>query len=230
MRPPAKCGRASRANQFRGLDFEARDRSVAGAQCGNDAAGTLSPLRSVGLHKLKGEPQTSVGDDSECALGAFVSSLKRRTPTTSRSSTITEDNLMPPVAHPGPLSETRARRAQAQPPIGLSLDIGVPSGRITDILNGRPLDHPLIPRSGLGRYFGNRARFWLDLQSQFEHRNDRARKGQGDRQARAAGKTRRECVVGRVSRRRDPPLVIMADYAPLSPPSALAKFGSTPLS
>jgi addiction module HigA family antidote len=49
----------------------------------------------------------------------------------------------------------------------LSLDLGVPSGRITDILNGRraiTADTALR----LGRYFGNSAQFWLDLQSQHD--------------------------------------------------------------
>ena len=48
-----------------------------------------------------------------------------------------------------------------------ALDIAVPSGRITDILNGRRS----ISADGavrLGRYFGNRAQFWLDLQSQYD--------------------------------------------------------------
>jgi addiction module HigA family antidote len=49
----------------------------------------------------------------------------------------------------------------------LSLDIGVPSGRITDILNGRrSITADTAVR--LGRYFGNRAQFWLDLQSQYD--------------------------------------------------------------
>jgi addiction module HigA family antidote len=49
----------------------------------------------------------------------------------------------------------------------LSLDIGVPSGRITDILNGRrAISADTAVR--LGRYFGNKARFWLDLQSQYD--------------------------------------------------------------
>ena len=49
----------------------------------------------------------------------------------------------------------------------LSLDLGVPSGRISDILNGRraiTADTALR----LGRYFGNSAQFWLDLQSQYD--------------------------------------------------------------
>ena len=49
----------------------------------------------------------------------------------------------------------------------LALDLGVPSGRVTDILNGRraiTADTALR----LARYFGNSAQFWLDLQSQYE--------------------------------------------------------------
>jgi antitoxin HigA-1 len=49
----------------------------------------------------------------------------------------------------------------------LALDLGVPSGRITDILNGRrsiTADTALR----LGRYFGNSPQFWLELQSQYE--------------------------------------------------------------
>jgi addiction module HigA family antidote len=49
----------------------------------------------------------------------------------------------------------------------LSLDLGVPSGRITDILNGRrAITADTAVR--LGRYFGNGAQFWLDLQSQHD--------------------------------------------------------------
>jgi addiction module HigA family antidote len=48
----------------------------------------------------------------------------------------------------------------------LSLDIGVPSGRITDILNARrSITADTAVR--LGRYFGNSAQFWLDLQGQY---------------------------------------------------------------
>jgi addiction module HigA family antidote len=49
----------------------------------------------------------------------------------------------------------------------LALDLGVPSGRITDILNGRrAISADTALR--LGRFFGNGARFWLDLQSQYD--------------------------------------------------------------
>ena len=73
---------------------------------------------------------------------------------------------MPFAAHPGSLlrRELRARELGAN---RLALDLGVPSGRITDILNGRrSITADTAVR--LGRYFGNRAQFWLDLQSQYD--------------------------------------------------------------
>ena len=60
--------------------------------------------------------------------------------------------------------ELAARKPSAN---RLSLDIGVPSGRITDILNGRrSITADTAVR--LGRYFGNSAQFWLDLQGQYD--------------------------------------------------------------
>ena len=60
-----------------------------------------------------------------------------------------------------------ARIERARSANRLALDIGVPSGRITDILNGRrSITADTAVR--LGRYFGNSAQFWLDLQSQFD--------------------------------------------------------------
>jgi addiction module HigA family antidote len=73
---------------------------------------------------------------------------------------------MTPVSHPGRLlkRELAARKLSAN---RLSLDIGVPSGRITDILNARrSITADTAVR--LGRYFGNGAQFWLDLQSQYD--------------------------------------------------------------
>ena len=73
---------------------------------------------------------------------------------------------MAPVVHPGRLlkREMAVRKLSAN---RLSLDIGVPSGRITDILNGRrAITADTAVR--LGRYFGNSAQFWLDLQSQYD--------------------------------------------------------------
>jgi addiction module HigA family antidote len=73
---------------------------------------------------------------------------------------------MAPAAHPGRLlkRELGSRKLSAN---RLALDLGVPSGRITDILNGRrSITADTAVR--LGRYFGNAAQFWLDLQSQYD--------------------------------------------------------------
>ncbi len=73
---------------------------------------------------------------------------------------------MAPAIHPGRLlrRELDARKLSAS---RLALDLAVPSGRITDILNGRrsiTADTALR----LARYFGNSAQFWIDLQSQHD--------------------------------------------------------------
>jgi addiction module HigA family antidote len=73
---------------------------------------------------------------------------------------------MAPIVHPGRLlkRELTTRKLSAN---RLSLDIGVPSGRITDILNGRrSITADTAVR--LGRYFGNSPQFWLDLQGQYD--------------------------------------------------------------
>jgi antitoxin HigA-1 len=71
-----------------------------------------------------------------------------------------------PLAHPGRLLR-RELEARALSANRLALDLGVPSGRITDILNGRrSISADTAVR--LGRYFGNSAQFWLDLQSQYD--------------------------------------------------------------
>lgn len=73
---------------------------------------------------------------------------------------------MPPIAHPGRLLK-RELTARALSANQLALTIGVPSGRITDILNGRrSISADTAVR--LGRYFGNRPQFWMDLQSQYD--------------------------------------------------------------
>ena len=73
---------------------------------------------------------------------------------------------MPFTAHPGSLlrRELKARELSAN---RLALDLSVPSGGITDILNERRgITADTAVR--LGRYFGSRAQFWLDLQSQYD--------------------------------------------------------------
>jgi antitoxin HigA-1 len=85
---------------------------------------------------------------------------------TSRSSITTGANGVTPAAHPGRWlrCELKARDLSAN---RLALDLAVPSGRITDILNGRrSITADTAVR--LGRYFGNSAQFWLTLQSQYD--------------------------------------------------------------
>jgi antitoxin HigA-1 len=73
---------------------------------------------------------------------------------------------MVPAVHPGRFlkRELASRGLSAN---RLALDLGVPSGRITDILSGRrAITADTAVR--LGRYFGNNPQFWLDLQSQYD--------------------------------------------------------------
>jgi addiction module HigA family antidote len=72
---------------------------------------------------------------------------------------------MRPV-HPGRIlkREIAARRLSAN---ALAIALRTPSGRVTDILNGK---RGLSPETAmrLARYFGNSARFWLNLQTAYE--------------------------------------------------------------
>lgn len=73
---------------------------------------------------------------------------------------------MLPISHPGRLlkRELEARGLSAN---RLALDIGVPSERVTDILNGRrSITADTAVRLGL--YFGNGASFWIGLQSRYD--------------------------------------------------------------
>ncbi|MBW1783523.1 MAG: HigA family addiction module antidote protein [Deltaproteobacteria bacterium] len=68
--------------------------------------------------------------------------------------------------HPGRIlkRELIARNLSANK---LALAIRVPSGRITQIMNGkRGISAETALR--LSRYFGNSARFWMNLQSRYE--------------------------------------------------------------
>ena len=117
---------------------------------------------------------------------------------------------MAPVVHPGRLlkRELVASKLSAN---RLSLDIGVPSGRITDILNGRrSITADTAVR--LGRYFGNGAQFWLDLQGQYDIGARRAGERRGDRKTREAGRRG-------VGRRR----AKEAEYASLFRPTSCAR-------
>ncbi|MGE0499505.1 MAG: HigA family addiction module antitoxin [Rhizobiaceae bacterium] len=68
--------------------------------------------------------------------------------------------------HPGRIlkRELEARTMSAN---RLALALRLPSGRITDILNGK---RGISPETALrlARYFGNSAQFWMNLQSTYE--------------------------------------------------------------
>ena len=73
---------------------------------------------------------------------------------------------MTPATHPGRIlkRELASRNLSAN---RLAILLGVPSGRITDILNGRrSISADTALR--LGRYFGNSPQFWIDLQGQYD--------------------------------------------------------------
>ena len=84
----------------------------------------------------------------------------------SRSSTIIRGEHPGPTVHPGRIlrEELEVRQLSAS---RFAIALGVPSGRITDILNARrsiTADTALR----LGRYFGNRPQFWLELQAAYD--------------------------------------------------------------
>jgi addiction module HigA family antidote len=70
------------------------------------------------------------------------------------------------AVHPGRVlrREMAARELSAN---ALALALRTPSGRITDILNGKRGVSPETAMR-LARYFGNSARFWLNLQTTYE--------------------------------------------------------------
>ena len=73
---------------------------------------------------------------------------------------------MTPVAHPGRLLK-RELVARALSANRLALDLGVPSGRITDIINGRrSITADTAMR--LAQYFGISAQMWMNLQTAYD--------------------------------------------------------------
>ncbi|HWE06583.1 MAG TPA: HigA family addiction module antitoxin [Rhizomicrobium sp.] len=83
-----------------------------------------------------------------------------------RNRRLSQGLAMAPAIHPGRLLK-RGLKTRNISGNRLALDLGAPSGRIADMLNGRrSISADTAVR--LGRYFGNRAQFWLDLQSQYE--------------------------------------------------------------
>jgi len=72
---------------------------------------------------------------------------------------------MTPV-HPGRILK-RELAARALSANRLALELRLPSGRITEIINGkRGISADTALR--LGRFLGNSARFWLNLQTAYE--------------------------------------------------------------
>lgn len=82
-----------------------------------------------------------------------------------RITTKEQDLSMLPV-HPGRVLK-RELAARGMSANRLALSLRVPSGRLTDILNGK---RGISPDTALrlGRFFGNSARFWLNLQTAYE--------------------------------------------------------------
>ena len=84
----------------------------------------------------------------------------------SRSLTTTGVNHAMKPVHPGRIlkRELVVRELSANK---LALALRVPSGRITSILNGK---RAITPETALRlcRYFGNSARFWMDLQTRHD--------------------------------------------------------------
>lgn len=70
------------------------------------------------------------------------------------------------AVHPGRILK-RELEARGMSANRLAIALRLPSGRITDILNGK---RGISPETALrlGRYFGNEPRFWMNLQSAYE--------------------------------------------------------------
>ena len=110
---------------------------------------------------------------------------------------------MRPV-HPGRIlrREVQARNLSAN---ALALALRTPSGRVTDILNGK---RGVSPETAIrfGRYFGNSARFWLNLQTSYELRSPRRNSEKGSRLRWRRRSLDRPWVSGRLRRNRKSPL------------------------
>ena len=87
--------------------------------------------------------------------------------------------------HPGKIlrNELQARGLSANK---LALSLGVPSGRIIDVLHGK---RSITPDTAIrsGYFFGNSPQFWLNLQTQYDLASTELAKGKEIRsQVRAA--------------------------------------------
>ena len=74
-----------------------------------------------------------------------------------------------PEIHPGEVLSEEFIKPMGLTARQLSADIDVPPSRISDIVNGRrPITADTALR--LGHFFGMEARFWLNLQSEYDER------------------------------------------------------------
>lgn len=89
----------------------------------------------------------------------------------SNSSIITDGDLIEPT-HPGEVLMEDCIEGLGITQNKLTVSIGVPPRRINEIVHGkRGITADTAVR--LGRYFGNSAEFWMNLQSHYELRIER---------------------------------------------------------
>src|SRR3990172_7536498 len=139
--------------------------------------GTWPPCRAPGSRRsaVTGRASTASGSTTN---GGSVSNGRRarRVQSTSRSSTITRESQMARAAiHPGEqlAEELRVLEMSAAE---LARQLGVPTNRVTGILNGqRAITGDTALR--LGHFFGTSPEFWLNLQSLYELRLAERRAG-----------------------------------------------------
>lgn len=88
----------------------------------------------------------------------------------------TEERVFEPI-HPGEILAEEFLEPLGMTAYGLARDISVPAPRIYDIVKGeRGVSTETALR--LSRYFGNSARFWLNLQAQYDLETEEDRVGE----------------------------------------------------
>jgi len=152
-----------RPSGFRGLDVTAAHELLATLDSATNLT-ELGNLRSVGLHKLKGDRR-----------GQWAMTINRRWRLCFEFRDGDAFNVeivdyqgmnMPVAVHPGRLlrREMAARKLSAN---RLALELGVPSGRITDIVNGkRGITADTALR--LARRLGTTPQFWMNFQTRYD--------------------------------------------------------------
>ena len=90
------------------------------------------------------------------------------------------------AVHPGRVLRREMAGARTCRPTALALALRTPSGRVTDILNGKRGVSPETAMR-LARYFGNSARFWLNLADRLRTRAGGTRAWREDRRRSLAG-------------------------------------------